>query len=159
MEILLIRTPNGFAPADDEAQEQLRKYKLGSLSKLDVVQMRNGAFFRKWWALVKLGYDYFADSFEERDYKGQPVLPNFGRFRKDITILAGFHHAVWNVNGEMRLEADSLAWASMTEETFGRLYDATIQVLLNKVFNGKRVQAWTEEELRGVVEDIERFAA
>jgi hypothetical protein len=159
MEILLIRTPNGFAPADDEAQDQIRKYKLGSLSRLDVVEMRNGAFFRKWWALVKLGYDYFADSCEQHEHKGQRVLPNFNRFRKDITILAGFHHAVWNVNGEMRLEADSLAWASMTEETFGKLYDATIQVLLNKVFNGKRVQAWTEEELRGVVEDIERFAA
>jgi hypothetical protein len=159
MEILLLRVPSGFVAADDEATEQLRKYKLGSLSRLDVVQMRNGAFFRKWWALVKLGYDYFADSFEECEHKGQPVLPNFKRFRKDITILAGFHHAVWNVNGEMRLEADSLAWASMTEETFGKLYDATIQVLLNKVFNGKRVQAWTEQELRGVVEDIERFAA
>lgn len=159
MEILLIRTPTGFAPADDEAQEQCRKYKLGSLSKLDIKQMRNGAFFRKWWALVKLGYDYFSDSCEQHTHKGQQVLPNFERFRKDITILAGFHHAVWNVNGEMRLEADSLAWGSMTEETFGKLYDATIQVLLNKVFNGKRVQAWTEQELRSVIDDIERFAA
>lgn len=159
MEILLLKVPNGFVAADDEAAERLRRYKLGSLSKLDIVEMRNGAFFKKWWALVKVGYDYFADSCEEREYKGEKVLPNFERFRKDVTILAGFHHATWNVNGEMRLEADSLAWASMTEETFCKLYDATIQVLLNKVFNGKRVQAWTEEELRGVVEEIERFAA
>jgi hypothetical protein len=159
MEILLIRTPTGFAPADDEAADVLRKYKLGSLSKLDVKQMRNGAFFRKWWALVKTGYDYFEDSCEPREHKGQQVLANFNRFRKDVTILAGFHHAVWNVNGEMRLEADSLAWGSMDEETFNKLYDATIQVLLNKVFNGKRVQAWTEQELRAVVDDIERFAA
>jgi hypothetical protein len=158
MEILLIRTPYGFMPADDEAQEQLKKFRLGALAKLDVVQMRNGAFFRKWWALVKLGYDYFSEACETQEYKGQPVLPNFDRFRKDVTILAGFHRPVWNVNGDMRVEAESLAWASMTEERFTELYDATIKVLLNKVFNGKRVSAWTEEELRSVAEQIGEFA-
>lgn len=159
MEVLLIRTPSGFMAADDEAQEQVRKFKLGSLAKLDVVQMRNGQFFRKWWVLVKLGYDYFADSCETQEYKGQQVMPEFDRFRKDVTILAGFYRPVWNVNGEMRIEAESLAWASMSEERFTKLYDATIKVLLNKVFNGKRLPAWTEEELRSVADQILEFAA
>lgn len=158
MEILLIRTPSGFMPADDEAQDQIKKFRLGSLAKLDVVQMRNGAFFRKWWALVKLGYDYFIDTCETQEFKGQQVRPEFERFRKDITILAGFYRPVWNVNGEMRIEAESLAWANMTEERFDKLYNATIEVLLNKVFNGKRMAAWTEEELRSVAEQIGEFA-
>jgi hypothetical protein len=158
MEILLIKTPSGFMPADDEAQEQLRKFRLGSLAKLDVVQMRNGAFFRKWWALVKLGYDYFIDTCETQEYKGQQVRPEFDRFRKDVTILAGFYRPVWNVNGEMRIEPESLAWANMTEERFEKLYNATIDVLLKKVFNGKRMRAWTEEELRSVANQISEFA-
>jgi hypothetical protein len=158
MEILLIKTPSGFMPADDEAQEQLRKFRLGSLAKLDVVQMRNGAFFRKWWALVKLGYDYFIDTCETQEYKGQQVRPEFDRFRKDVTILAGFYRPVWNVNGEMRIEPESLAWANMTEERFEKLYSATIDVLLKKVFNGKRMRAWTEEELRSVANQISEFA-
>jgi hypothetical protein len=145
-------------PADDEAQEQLKKFRLGSLAKLDVVQMRNGAFFRKWWALVKLGYDYFIDTCETQEYKGQQVRPEFDRFRKDVTILAGFYRPVWNVNGEMRIEPESLAWANMTEERFDKLYSATIDVLLKKVFNGKRLRAWTEEELRSVAEQISEFA-
>lgn len=158
MEILLIKTPSGFMPADDEAQEQCKKFRLGSLAKLDVVQMRNGAFFRKWWALVKLGYDYFVDTCETQEYKGQQVRPEFDRFRKDVTILAGFYRPVWNVNGEMRIEPESLAWANMTEERFEKLYSATIDVLLKKVFNGKRMRAWTEEELRSVAEQISEFA-
>jgi hypothetical protein len=158
MEILLIRTPGGFAPADDEAQDQVKKFKLGALAKMDVVQMRNGAFFRKWWALVKLGYDYFVDTCEPQEYKGQPVLPEFDRFRKDVTILAGFYRPVWNVNGEMRIEPESLAWSNMDEDRFAKLYDATIRVLLGKVFNGKRMRAWTEDELRSVAEQIQEFA-
>jgi hypothetical protein len=158
MEILLIKTPSGFMPADDEAQEQCKKFRLGSLARLDVVQMRNGAFFRKWWALVKLGYDHFVDTCETQEYKGQQVRPEFDRFRKDVTILAGFYRPVWNVNGEMRIEPESLAWANMTEERFAKLYDATIDVLLKKVFNGKRMRAWTEEELRSVADQISEFA-
>lgn len=157
MEILLIKTPAGFMPADDEAIEQLKKFKLGSLAKLDVVQMRNAAFFRKWWALVKLGYDYFIDTCETQEYKGQQVQPEFERFRKDVTILAGFYRPVWNVNGEMRIEAESLAWVNMTEERFTKLYDATIKVLLGKVFNGKRMAAWSEADLRSVAGQIEQF--
>lgn len=158
MEILLIKTPAGFMPADDEAQEQMRKFRLGSLAKLDVVQMRNGAFFRKWWALVKLGYDYFTETCETQEYRGQQVRPEFDRFRKDVTILAGFYRPVWNVNGEMRIEPESLAWANMTEERFDKLYSATIDVLLKKVFNGKRMRSWTEEELRSVANQISEFA-
>lgn len=158
MEILLIKTPGGFMPADDEAQNQCRKFRLGSLAKLDVVQMRNGAFFAKWWALVKLGYDYFVETCEHQEFKGQQVLPEFDRFRKDVTILAGFYRPVWNVNGEMRIEPESLAWASMTEERFDKLYSATIDVLLKKVFNGKRQAGWTEEELRSVADQIAQFA-
>lgn len=158
MEILLIKTPGGFMPADDEAQEKCKKFRLGSLAKLDVVQMRNGAFFKKWWALVKLGYDYFAETCEMEEYKGHPIKPEFDHFRKDITILAGFYRPVWNVNGEMRIDAESIAWASMTEERFEKLYSATIDVLLKKVFNGKRVHSWTAEELRAVADQIAEFA-
>jgi hypothetical protein len=159
VEILLIRTPTGFHPADDEAQECMKHFPLGSVGKMEVKLMRNYQFFKKWWALVKLGYDHFADTCEQQEYKGQPILADFDRFRKDVTILAGFYVPKWNLNGEMRIEAESLAWAGMTEERFAKLYDATIQVLLRKVFNGQRSRRWSEEELRDVTEQVMRFAA
>jgi hypothetical protein len=46
----------------------------------------------------------------------------------------------------------------MTEERFTELYDKTIQVLLQRVFNGQVCKEWSEAELRSVVEQILEFA-
>jgi len=158
-ELLFIKTQQGLAPWTDEAVEWLRKKKVGASILVEAKEPRNGAFFRRWWALVKLGYDYWSECAATIEYRGQRVLPEFDRFRKDVTIFAGFYHPVVNLKGEVRIEAASLKWAKMTEETFTKLYDATIQVLLSKVFNGKACREWTESELRSVADQILQFAA
>ncbi len=148
-----------LAPADDEAMDSARKWKIGALLRFDVKMMRNGAFFRKWWALVNLGYDYWSETCPQVEHKGKPVLPNLQRFRKDVTIMAGFFSTTWNIKGEPRLEAESLRWGSMSEARFTVLYNATIEVLLRMVFNGKNARRWSEAELRGATEEVMRFAA
>ncbi len=157
MQVLLTRVPQGFSPADDEAREDLKRFPVGSVARLDVKLMRNGAFFREWWALAKLGFDYFEQGCGEHVYRGQPIRADFERFRKDLIILAGFYRPVWNLKGEMRIEHESIAWGSMDEKRFEQLYDATIRVLLEKVFNGERTAKWTEQQLRSVVDQIEAF--
>ena len=159
MELLFRKGQGTLLPACDEAEEWLRKKKLGALILVEPREMRNGGFFRKWWALVKLGFDYWSETAITMEYKGQKVLPEFERFRKDITILAGFYRPVVNLKGEMRIEAESLKWASMNEERFTQLYDATIQVLLRQVFNGKVCARWSEQQLREIAEQILQFAA
>lgn len=159
MELLFQKGSTGLMPACEEATEWLSKKKLGATILVEPREMRNGAFFRKWWALVKLGYDYWSESAATIEFRGQPVLPEFGRFRKDVTISAGFYYPVVNLKGEVRIEAESLKWGSMTEERFTQLYDATIQVLLARVFNGKVCKAWSEDELRNVAAQILEFAA
>lgn len=158
-EYLFQKGSTGLIPACEEAQEWLRKKKLGVTILVEPREMRNGPFFRKWWALVKLGYDYWSEGAATIEYRGQPVLPEFDRFRKDVTILAGFYRPVVNIKGEVRIEPESLKWASMSEKTFSKLYEATIQVLLSKVFNGRVCKQWTEEQLRGVASQILDFAA
>jgi len=159
MNLIFQKGATGLIPACEEATEWLAKKKLGSTIAVEPHEMRNGAFFRKWWALVKLGYDYWAESVATIEYRGVPVLPEFERFRKDVTISAGFYYPVVNLKGEVRIEAESLKWGSMTEERFTKLYDATIQVLLQRVFNGKVCKTWTEQELRNVASQILEFAA
>jgi hypothetical protein len=159
MDLLFQKGSTGLVPACEEATQWLGKKKLGATILVEPREMRNGTFFRKWWALVKLGYDYWSEVAETIEYRGQPVLPDFDRFRKDVTILAGFYHPVVNLKGEVRIEAESLKWASMTEESFTKLYDTTIQVLLGKVFNGKVCKQWTEQHLRNVAAQILEFAA
>ncbi len=152
-----LKATNGLVPMDEQASEWLRKKKQGAVIEVEAKEIRNGAFFRKWWALVQLGYDYWSHD-AKTEHNGVPILPNFDRFRKDVTISAGFYYPVVNIKGEVRLEPESLKWASMTEERFDQLYSATIQVMLDKVFNGVNCAKWSEEELRGVVDQIQGFA-
>ena len=154
-----MKSTAGLLPANDETTAWLLKKKLGSTIVAEIHEIRNAAFHRKWFALVKVGFDYWRDNVDTLEYKGKSVMPNFDRFRKDVTILAGFYEAVTNIKGEVRLEAESLKWSKMTEERFTQLYDATIRVLLEQVFNGRRCAKWSEHQLRSVVEQIEAFAA
>lgn len=158
MQILLQRLPAGFAPADDEAREDIKRFPVGSVARMEVKLMRNYQFHKKYFALVDLGFQYFADNCPQQEYKGKPVLPNLNRFRKDVAIMAGFFTPTWNIRGELRVDAESISFASMSQERFEQLYDATIRVLLEKVFNGQRVAKWSEAELRSVLEQIEQFA-
>jgi hypothetical protein len=158
MEILLLRTQQGFAPADDDAREDIKRFKLGSVARMKVTLARNLRFHRKFFALLQVGYQYWSETCEPIEYKGRPVLPDFERFRKDVIISAGFYRPVWNIKGELRVEHESISFGSMTEERFNQLYDAVIRVLLEKVFNGARCKQWSEAELRQVVNDIESFA-
>jgi len=158
-QFLFLKSPTGLTPACEEAREWLAKKKLGATILVEPHEMRNGPFFRKWFALVEMAFGYWSESVKTQEYKGEPVLPNFKHFRNDVTILAGFHHPVVNLKGEVRLDADSLKWSKMSEKTFTDLYDATIQVLLRMVFNGKICDKWPEEQLRSVAEEVLRFAA
>lgn len=159
MELLFQRGASGLLPACEEAQEWLKRKKFGATILVEPRGMRNGSFHRKWFALVQLAYDYWKDDVQTVMHKGVNVLPDFDRFRRDVTILAGFHRAVVNIKGDVRLEAESLKWASMTEERFSELYDATIRVLLERVFNGTVCPTWTESELRRVADEVMSFAA
>ena len=155
---LFSRIGSYLRPADEEAQEWLGKLKHGQVVTLEGKIPRNLSFHRKYFALLNLAYDYWADEAKTLEYKGQPVLPDRERFRKDCIILAGFYRPVVNLKGEVRIEPESLKWSAMTEERFGQLYDATINVLLRKVFNGRICPKWSEDQLREVAERILEFA-
>jgi hypothetical protein len=158
-DLLFMKTATGMAPADENTQDWLRKKKLGTTIQVEATEMRNGSFHRKWFALVKLAYDYWSDNAATLEYKGERVRPDFDRFRKDVIISAGFYYPVANLKGEVRIEPESLKWSQMDEARFAKLYDATIQVLLQRVFNGKVCPTWSEAELRSVAEQILEFAA
>ena len=158
MQLLFQRSQSGLAPASEEAREWLDKKKLGSPVFVEAKEARNAAFHRKFFALIDLAFDYWEDDVKPQEYKGETVLPDRERFRKDVTILAGFYTPVVNIKGEVRLEPESIKFASMTEERFGELYQAVINVLLRRVFNGIVCPKWTEEELRSVAEQILDFS-
>lgn len=155
-EILLLKTASGaMVPVSEEESEKLRRFKVGATLRCDIHEMRNGPFFRKWWALVTFAFGQWSDTAEMPTYKGQRVQPAIQRFRKDITIMAGYFHVVADVNGNVHLEADSISFANMVEETFEALYSATINVVLQKILPGR---GYTEQQLRALVDQVLEFA-
>lgn len=155
-----MKLPNGaLVPASEEDQVLLGKIKAGRVVKLKYTRMRNYQFFKKWWALVSFAFDYFdppelQPDAEEKWKKKVTPEKNLERFRKDITILAGYYEAHYRVNGETRIEAKSISFSSMSEDEFEKLFDATIDVILKHVCT-----QYTDEMLRDVVDQTLSFAA
>lgn len=153
----LVRVLNGLVPATDDDASMVNKVPMGSVVKVELTQMRNGKFFRKWWALAKVAYDIWCEDKVESgvEFKGQVVRPSFDRFRKELTVLAGFYTPVWNINGDMRVEAASLQWSKMSEEAFERLYAKTLDVIINKVLANRK---FSEKDIDEMVERVMHFA-
>ena len=151
-EILLMKTPQGaLVPAfEDEAQKLLR-FKVGATIRCEISQIRNYQFHKKWFSLVTLAFGVWTETAPQIEYKGVQVEPNFEKFRKDITVLCGYFTPVFNVRGEVRLEAKSISFASMEQQEFEQLYSKTIDVILKKILPEGR---YTEAQLRNAVDQV-----
>lgn len=154
--IHVIKTASGaLVPANEESAEAMKRFKIGNVVKVEATQMRNGRFFRKWWALAQIAYDMWKETAEMPMYKGETLQPCFEKFRKDLTIMAGYYQAVVNIRCETRLEAKSIAWSQMDESEFEKLYSATITVVLGKILRNSGI---SEDQLRGMVDQVLEFA-
>ena len=154
-EVVLVKTTGGaLAPADDGARAFIEKIKAGQGVSATVRKARNVRFHRKMFALFKLAFDAW-EPMTPLEYKGLPVSKDFDRFRKDMTILAGFYKAVYNARGEVRLEAESLSFGSMDEERFNLVYRAVLSVIWDRVL--RSVGYASKEQVDGVVEELLRF--
>lgn len=150
-----VKTNAGLIPANDESREWFAKVKLGRIVSGKFVQPRNPIFHAKFFALMNVGFGYFEETAPPIMHNGQEVKPDFERFRKDITILAGKFYYVTNIKGEVRAEADSISFASMDAETFETLYNSVLQVLMQRVLKGPQ---WSKERINEAVEAIAGFA-
>ena len=155
MDAQFVRTNIGLMPADDDSREWFSHVSIGRVIQCKVSQPRNVLFHRKWFALLKYSFEYWAETAPAVEYKGEQAQPDFDRFRRDITILAGKYHSVVNLKGEVRFEADSVSFGKMDAQAFEELYSKTIDVLLTRVFTAKR---WSSEKLREVVDGLVDFA-
>ena len=54
MRLNLVRTLNGWAPADDAAREAARKFTVGETYRADIVKPRDHKSLARWWVLCQL---------------------------------------------------------------------------------------------------------
>lgn len=155
MKYRFVRSEVGLLPADDPARVFFAKLKVGAYVEGEFTQPRNPKFHRKMFALFNLGFEFWCETAKPLEYKGVPVEPDFDKFRKDITVMAGFYKAVVNLKNEVRLEPESLAFGSMDEERAEKLYSAVIQTLIKLVY--KNDAKWSESAIRAAVDEICEF--
>lgn len=154
----LLRTASGaFVPATEEDAELAKRFKVGSISRVELKLMRNGDFHRKWWALAQLAFDAWVETIPD-DSKSM-ALPNLEAFRKRLIMWAGFGQELLLPDGRggflVQDVAKSISFGSMDQATFERLYSKTIDVVLQRILPSRGL---TEKSLREWVDKVMSFA-
>lgn len=139
--------------ADPQTVEFLSKVKMGNNIHGEFTQQRNAAFHRKLFALFGLAFEYWEPG--EIDCKYGEPEKNFDQFRKDLTILAGHYHLVHRLDGTFRVIADSLSFGSMSQETFDKLYNSVLNVIMKKI---SVLDKMSEDEVNILVDKVLLFA-
>ena len=155
MKAFFIKANNALHPASFNDQEILKHFKTGQPVSVELKRVRNYEFHKKWFALVGLAFDYWEppDDGYGSAWKEKIVIEkNFERFRKDITIKAGYFEATYRLNGDVRIEAKSISFASMSEDEFEELYANTIDVIIKNIMT-----QYDGDMLRSLVEQVEAF--
>ena len=152
MQISLTKTQLGFIPADPETEEFARKIKLGEVIHSNFKRMRNPKFHKKLFALLNLAFDYWQPGEVSSKY-GIPEK-SFDRFREDLTILAGYFHTEIRLDGSVRVAADSISFSSMDEDTFEKLYQNIITVIMQRI---PVLDKMTAEEIDDLVNKVLTF--
>lgn len=149
MEAHFVKTgPHHLQPASEGDAVLLTKIKTGETVKLKLTRVRNVQFHRKFFALLNFGFDYWQP--EPMEIEGIVAEKNFERFRKDVIVLAGFYEPNYRLNGDVRFEAKSISFGSMSEDEFEKLYSACVDVILNKVctqFTGKMLKQVVDQAM------------
>lgn len=156
MKLMLKKMPSGeLIPADEETIDEIRKLRVGEVVHGTFTRPRNLQFHRKYFALLDYAFDHWEPVVlpDPRLAKhGVSAIKNKEQFRADLTILAGYYTAHVRIDGSTRIMPMSISFASMDEDQFGKLYQATINVILQRVLNN-----YTEEDLNRVVDEIIGF--
>lgn len=134
--VMLCKKRSGMlSAADRRAKAIIDKMSLGECAYVQIRRARNPKLHRKFFALVQFAFDNWR-------VQDAPAAQNIERFRKDLTIAAGFYDVVLGIDGQTHLEAKSIAWDKMGEEEFTPLYEQVVEVLARGFIPGMtRAQA------------------
>ena len=132
MKIQVIKLAGGIlAPSADMDAEALSKLQTNGQYEISVKRTRNPKFHKKVFSFFNFAFHYWACQREFMDEAGQ-----FDTFRKQLTILAGYYDEYVGINGDVRIEAKSLAYGSMTQQEFESCYHALIGAAMKYIFTG-----------------------
>lgn len=143
MKLLVINTPRGLVPLDDDDFEEKKKLKLGQTYSVEVKVARNVDFHRKYFALIAYAWEFLNEQETER-FKGKE------NFRKYLEISAGHCDVIFHPRLQEFVEIPkSISFGSMDNTAFSELYERVKDVIFSII--GDRV---TREEFERLLIDF-----
>lgn len=116
MDIFLTRTLAGLAPADAEAKEAVKRWKIGETLKCSVRKPRCYTNHKRYFALLNLTFE------------NQEKYTSFEHFRKAVQIAAGHVDELISLDGEVLLLPKSIAYDALDEMDFSKVFAETMTV-------------------------------
>ncbi len=143
MEIHLVRTTTGLRPYSDDDYEEMKKIKVGTIVKANIVRPRNVKFHRKFFSLIRAAWDCLTE-------QQRTNLRSVDTFREQLLITSGFSEPLYDLNGQKFLEkAKSISFAKMDEPAFNVVYSKVLDTILTvMVANGV-----TEDEFNNILQN------
>mgnify|MGYP000854588909 FL=1 len=138
MDIYLTRTLAGLVPADEEAKQAVRRWKIGETLKCSVRKPRSYKFHKQFFALLSLTYE------------NQTRYTNFEHFRKAVQIEAGHVDELIRIDGEIVLIPKSIAYDALDEMEFAKVFAETMAVC---------ARILGDLDLRELEQEVMRYAA
>jgi hypothetical protein len=130
MKINMMKSYGGvFIPADDTEHEKTTKFKNNEMYEIDIKLSRNPKFHGKVFVFFNFCFSYWSGHNKFMDDSAQK-----DEFRKQLTILAGYYTECYNLQGDLIIRAESLSFASMSQERFEQVYSALINAALTHIF-------------------------
>ena len=127
MKLRVVNTPTGFVPETDEDAEVKRKLKRGATYEVNIKQVRNPMFNRKFHAMIRVGWEYLTEQ-QQEGFKH-----NIDYFRYHLEIESGFCDMVYDcVAQKVTYIPKSTAFDAMDEQTFERVYNGVRDLLIRR---------------------------
>ena len=132
MKIEMIKLPGGsFHPFNDMEQEKTVRFKTNELYTVEIKHTRNYQFHKKVFAFFNFCFEHWSG---DQDFRNLDMIAQFNRFRNQLTVLAGYRTELYNINGDLRVEAQSISYSGMDQENFEQFYHALVNAALKHIF-------------------------
>lgn len=132
MEINFLKLEGGyFVPASSHEQQRFKRFPNNIIYKVKLILSRNYEFHKKVFKFFDFCFNHWN---AENCYPFLDETAQRESFRDKITIMAGFYHETFDLDGRMELKPKSWSYAKMSQEEFESLYHALIQVSMTKIF-------------------------
>jgi hypothetical protein len=135
MDIFLTRTLSGLAPADEEAKQAIRRWRIGETLKCSVRKPRDYTNHKRYFALLNLTFE------------NQEKYSSFEHFRKAVQIAAGHVDELITLEGEIVFIPKSIAYDALDEMEFCKVFGETMTVCA-KILGDMDLDILQQEVLR-----------